>query len=100
MKKLLVVGIIILLFGMSIPSTGINIDTTSTASFNGNILYVGGSGPGNYSMIQEAINNASGGDTVFVFDDSSPYNEQVVVNSSIDLIGENRNTTIIPFLCL
>ena len=37
-----------------------------------NISYVGGSGPGNYSKIQDAIENATKGDTVFVFDDSSP----------------------------
>ena len=36
---------------------------------NGNILYVGGSGLGNYSTIQEAIEASVAGDTVFVFDD-------------------------------
>ncbi|MEF8847999.1 MAG: hypothetical protein V5A68_02570 [Candidatus Thermoplasmatota archaeon] len=30
------------------------------------ILYVGGRGPGNYSTIQNAIDNANTGDTVFV----------------------------------
>jgi hypothetical protein len=33
----------------------------------GNILYVGGGGPGNYTKIQDAINNAINGDTIFVF---------------------------------
>jgi parallel beta-helix repeat protein len=61
----------------------------------GNILYVGGSGSGNYSKIQDAIDNASDGDTVFVYDDSSPYYENVRVNKSINLIGENRETTVI-----
>ena len=61
----------------------------------GDILYVGGSGPGNYSRIQDAIDNASDGDTVFVYDDSSPYYENIVVDKSVDLIGEERNTTII-----
>jgi len=61
----------------------------------GNTLYVGGSGPGNYTKIQDAIDNASNGDTVFVYDDSAPYYENVVVNKAINLIGENRNTTII-----
>jgi hypothetical protein len=31
-----------------------------------NTLYVGGNGQGNYTRIQDAINNASYGDTVFV----------------------------------
>ena len=64
-------------------------------AFSGNILYVGGSGPGNFSHIQDAIDNASNGDTVFVFDDSSPYNEGVEVNKPLYIIGENRDTTII-----
>jgi parallel beta-helix repeat protein len=32
---------------------------------------------------------------VFVFDDSSPYYENVVVNKSIQLIGENKTSTVI-----
>jgi len=62
---------------------------------NGSILYVGGSGGENYSTIQAAINDANNGDTVFVYDDSSPYVENVIVNKSINLIGENRDTTVI-----
>jgi len=62
---------------------------------NGKILYVGGIGPGNHTSIQDAIDNASDGDTVFVYDDSSPYYENVIINKSIDLIGEDRNTTIV-----
>ncbi|UCG68600.1 MAG: right-handed parallel beta-helix repeat-containing protein [Thermoplasmata archaeon] len=61
----------------------------------GKTLYVGGSGPGNYTHIQWAIENASDGYTVFVYDDSSPYFENVVIDKSINLIGENRDTTII-----
>ena len=60
-----------------------------------NTLYVGGTGEGNYTTIQDAIKNASDGDTVFVYDDSSPYYENVIINKSINLIGEDRNTTII-----
>jgi parallel beta-helix repeat protein len=61
----------------------------------GNILYVGGSGPNNYTKIQDAINDSNSGDTVYVFDDSSPYSENIVVNKSISLIGEDMNTTIL-----
>ncbi len=60
---------------------------------NGNVLYVGGSGPGNYSKIQDAIDNASNGDTVFVY--SGVYNESVNLYKSINLIGECREKTII-----
>jgi parallel beta-helix repeat protein len=62
---------------------------------SGRILYVGGSGPGNYSKIQDAVDNASDGDTVFVYNDSAPYYEDVAIHAAIRLIGENRETTII-----
>jgi parallel beta-helix repeat protein len=65
------------------------------AQSRGTILYVGGSGSGNYTKIQDAIDDASQGDTVYVYNDSSPYYENLVVDKSISLIGEDRNTTII-----
>jgi nitrous oxidase accessory protein len=96
-KKDLVLAVIFLFICMSItPSTAVdNVKKSSTSVSSGNILYVGGNGTGNYTRIQDAIDNASDGDTVFVFDDSSPYYENVVVNKSINLIGEEKNTTII-----
>jgi len=64
-------------------------------SRDGSTLYVGGSGPGNYSTIQGAINEASHGDTVYAYDDSSPYIEEIVIDKSILLQGENTDTTLI-----
>jgi parallel beta-helix repeat protein len=58
-------------------------------------LYVGGGGLGNYTKIQDAIDNASKDDTVFVYDDSSPYHENLRINQTITLQGENMETTII-----
>jgi len=97
MKKLLVVGVIVLFLGMSvIPSTGtIDVKQISMPTSSGNTLYVGGSGTGNYTRIQDAIDDASDGDTVFVYDDSSPYYENVLVDKPIQLIGEDRNSTVI-----
>jgi len=98
-KKGLVIAIILLFLGMTIvPSTAINVvkEKSSPQLFSsGNTLYVGGSGPNNYSEIQDAVDDAVGGDTVFVYDDSSPYYENIVVNKSISLIGEDKNSTII-----
>ncbi len=65
----------------------------SLTHFSGNTFYVGGTGPNNYSSIQDAINDSEDGDTVFVFDDSSPYYENITIDKSINLIGENRDTT-------
>ena len=59
----------------------------------GNTLYVGGSGPNNYTKIQNAINDANPGDTVFVY--NGTYYENVNVDKTINLIGEDRNITII-----
>jgi len=58
-----------------------------------NTLYVGGSGPGNYSSIQSAINDASDGDIVFVY--AGIYYENILIDKSISLIGEDKQTTII-----
>jgi parallel beta-helix repeat protein len=93
----LVIGIIILLFSIAnlpILQAGASEDISKPLS-KGNNLYVGGSGEGNYSTIQSAIEDAVDGDTVFVFDDSSPYNENLYINNSINLIGENRDSTVI-----
>jgi len=49
--------------------------------------------PDDYSTIQEAINNASDGDTVYVR--SGVYIENPIINKTINLIGENKETTII-----
>jgi len=60
----------------------------------GRIIYVGGSGPGNFIKIQDAIDNASDGDTVFVL--SGVYYEyHILVNKTINLFGEDKHTTII-----
>ncbi|MBE3120640.1 MAG: right-handed parallel beta-helix repeat-containing protein [Thermoplasmata archaeon] len=94
--KCLVVGIILLFIGTGIiPAIAQESEKPSQSTSRGNWLYVGGSGPGNYSSIQAAINATSSGDTVFVYAASSPYYENVIINKSINLIGENRNTTII-----
>jgi parallel beta-helix repeat protein len=103
-RKGLVLGIIIIFIGASvIPSIGgknvvrkvIPEKKNFNNNFNhrGNILYVGGSGEGNYTSIQEAIDDANDSDTIFVYDDSSPYFEDIYIYKTIDLVGENKLTT-------
>jgi len=93
--KCLAVGIILLFVGTCIiPATAQTTGNQSSTS-RGNWLYVGGSGPGNYTKIQDAIDNASDGDTVFVYDNLSPYMESLRIRKSIQLIGENKTTTIV-----
>jgi len=101
-KEVVIVGIIILLLICMNVSGNFVKDKmeASTTSFDGNTLYVGGSGPNNYTMIQSAIDDAVDGDTVFVYDESSPYNEQLIIRKSISLLGENKLTTKIDKLVI
>ncbi len=102
LRKALVLASIFLFVGAGvIPSLGGTvIDKKSNHPISkGKTLYVGGTGPLNYTWIQTAIRDASDGDTVYVYDDSSPYYEEVEVDKSINLIGEDKDTTVIirPF---
>jgi parallel beta-helix repeat protein len=56
-------------------------------------LYVGGAGPGNYTAIQDAIDNASSFDTIYVY--GGVYYEHLVIDVPITLIGESKETAII-----
>lgn len=58
----------------------------------GNKLYVGGSGMGNYSSIQDAIDNATDGDTIYVFDGTFSH---ILVNKSLSIIGNGSASTFI-----
>jgi parallel beta-helix repeat protein len=101
-KKTLVLGILILiLFGVNacnISGKEIDMNSILSVSFDGDILYVGGSGPNNYTTIQSAIDDADDGDTVYVF--NGTYNDHVdhycvFIDKSINLLGENKYNTII-----
>ncbi|MCK4366985.1 MAG: right-handed parallel beta-helix repeat-containing protein [Thermoplasmata archaeon] len=56
-------------------------------------LYVGGAGPGNYTTIQSAIDDANPGDSVYVH--SGTYYESITIFKTLSLIGEDRDTTVI-----
>ena len=56
-------------------------------------LYVGGAGPGNYTTIQSAIDDANPGDSVYVY--SGTYYESITIFKTLSLIGEDRDTTVI-----
>ncbi|HVQ01669.1 MAG TPA: NosD domain-containing protein [Candidatus Thermoplasmatota archaeon] len=101
--KCLAVGIILLFIGTAIiPSTGQNIEKSSLPTFTGKTIYVNCNntqGPWDgtlehpYRTIQDGVNASNNMDTVFVF--SGVYFENVRVNKSINLTGENRETTIV-----
>ncbi len=58
-----------------------------------NMIYVDDDGGQNFTKIQSAIDNASSGDTIFVY--HGTYNETVVINKSITLLGESSEKPVI-----
>jgi parallel beta-helix repeat protein len=49
--------------------------------------------PKNYATIQEAINNANLGDAIFVH--KGTYHEDIHINKTVSILGEDRDLTII-----
>jgi len=92
-KKFLSIMIIHLILFSSLTVFPISSEATVNILSEGTTLYVGGSEPGNYTMIQNALDDASDGDTIFVY--SGIYNENIIVNKSITLKGEKKENTII-----
>lgn len=98
--KGLTIGISLIFLGTCIvPTIAQMPDKQLILASGGKWWYVGGTGPGNYTVIQDAVDNASAGDTVYVY--HGTYNQLpgimqcVDISKSIHLIGEDKNTTII-----
>jgi hypothetical protein len=66
--KLVVSGIVFLFMTGSSFFVSAQLVEPPVCMNNAQTLYVGGSGPGNFTKIQDAVDNASDGDTVFVYD--------------------------------
>jgi parallel beta-helix repeat protein len=83
MKILITLGIIVLFAGTYVIPSTVGIIKNSDIEFN---LRSGG-------YIQGLIDNASAGDTIYI--SAGIYYENIIINKSISLIGEDKNTTII-----
>lgn len=104
-KKSFLVVSVGLLFGMSMPLSvahDVQSRVLPVKSIEGNTIYVDDDntqGPWDgtlehpFRFIQEGINYASDGDTIFVF--TGTYFEHVAINKTIQLQGEDQNATII-----
>ena len=57
------------------------------------IIHVGQQENTNFTSIQEAINHANNGDTIYVH--QGHYNETILINKPIIVIGENKTSTIV-----
>lgn len=92
--KIVILGIALLCIGAGAVSAVGSDSSLNPQPMNRGWLYVGGAGPGNYTTIQAAINNATNGDTIFVY--AGTYNENVDTKlKKITVMGEDRDTTII-----
>ncbi len=56
-------------------------------------LYVGGDGPGNYTIIQDALENIISGGTVYVY--PGTYHEHLLVTTPVHLLGDNKQSTVL-----
>jgi parallel beta-helix repeat protein len=89
--KLLSVLIAVLL--LTIVFSGCLEENKKTLTVQSKTIYVDGSGGKDHTSIQDAIDAAKPGDKLYVY--SGMYNEDIATNKSINLIGENKYTTII-----
>ena len=90
MDRKAVCGIILTLLLTSMLTLAFNIQPVKSEPTT---WTVDDDGPADFHTIQEAINAANSGDTIFVR--SGTYYENVVVSKSLTIMGENRATTII-----
>ncbi len=67
--------------------------TENTKAYSAETLYVGGSGEGNYTLIQDAINDAWDGDTIFIY--PGIYQETIFIHKQLTILGADKENTII-----
>jgi parallel beta-helix repeat protein len=93
-KSFVILILFLFLFSSVVSGLKIKINDNITSYEHVKTLYVGGTGLNNYTKIQDAIDNASSGDTVFLF--PGIYHEHIMIYTSfITLTSENKIDTII-----
>lgn len=88
-------GLLVVLVLSSIPIAVCydNLDELLSINPKRDTFYVGGSGQGNYTKIQDAINESNDGDTIYVF--NGTYTENIKLDKRLCLTGEDKRTTVI-----
>jgi len=84
MKRIIIV---LLCLTLVCSSVGFSIAVTN------NTIYVDDDGTADYTSIQDAINMAKNGDTIYVYD--GVYRETILIYKPLHLIGESKDNTII-----
>lgn len=80
------------LLGVFSVFTGFNMFENTIAT-SGNTIFVDDNIGQDYIIIQDAIDNASQGDTVYVY--GGTYYENIEINKKINLVGEDNHSTVI-----
>ena len=93
MKKLFIYCIAFLIIPTNICSLNNSDKFYENIESSRETIFVGGSGPNNFSAIQSAIIYADDGDTIFVY--KGTYFENIVINKQLRIIGEDKEVTII-----
>jgi len=83
MKKFALVVAVILLFTF--------LEITNSEDASGRVIYVGENG--DYEKIQDAIDNASDGDRIYIL--PGVYHEHLTVHKSISIVGKSPDSVII-----
>jgi len=86
-------GKILIITSLIIIGSFVIISNNNAVKAYGVTIYVDDDGGSSYSNIQDAIEAADDGDTVYV--SSGIYYENIIINKLINLIGENKDITFI-----
>jgi len=105
-SKIIVDVIVLLLLTVNLTVNAVNLNNNIIhIALSGNTIYVKWNAPDGgdgslehpFNKIQDGVNAAENGDTVFVF--TGTYivsdDDELVITKSIDLLGKNKETTII-----
>ena len=83
-----------MLLTIGFSTMSISASKTDIVTLFGNTITVDDDGDADYTSIQEAIDNANEGDTIYVH--SGVYSEKLTISkNSLKIIGENKENTII-----
>jgi len=88
----------ITLFGCMLVFMLVTISAFPSVISEGNIIYVDDDGGADYTSIQDAVDAAYEGDTIYVY--PGIYYEQIVISTTLTLTGEDKASTVIDGLQL
>ena len=89
----LLLVVFLILAALPLSCTEGSISLPEKRGRSGGTIVVNATGSGDYERIQEAIDDADEGDAVFI--EAGYYNEKIIIDKPISLVGSDKNDTII-----